>query len=234
MFCLEKTSLHPTLGLHGHSVVSLCLSSWEHPQTAESWKFPFPLCQKDLNAPFRARSSHHITGQGCPAGTETHFKLRGAQRRSEGSSAPFPPSPELCTVTRQLCQETPARCKKDTGQDGWGYSGESCSQSPLPFHFRYIHNGASCLQGYRARLSRFQTSETSPIGRAEGSPPAFKSGGWNWGPPASLRQVTEMVLQPGDTGPHQEVGSPRSGSCFSKHPRCWFETESLSRRDYNT
>lgn len=147
---------------------------------------------------------------------------------------PFPPSPELCTVTRQLCQETPARCKKDTGQDGWGYSGESCSQSPLPFHFRYIHNGASCLQGYRARLSRFQTSETSPIGRAEGSPPAFKSGGWNWGPPASLRQVTEMVLQPGDAGPHQEVGSPRSGSCFSKHPRCWFETESLSRRDYNT
>lgn len=93
MFCLEKTSLHPTLGLHGHGVVSLCLSSWEHPQTAESWKFPFPLCQKDLNAPFRARSSHHIMGQGCPAGTETHFKLRGAQRRSEGSSAPLPSLP---------------------------------------------------------------------------------------------------------------------------------------------
>lgn len=118
MFCLEKTSLHPTLGLHGHGVFSLCLSSWEHPQTAESWKFPFPLCQKDLNAPFRARSSHHITGQGCPAGTETHFKLRGAQRRSEGSSAPLPSLPRAlhcdeATVPRD------ARSLQERHRPGW-------------------------------------------------------------------------------------------------------------------
>lgn len=40
--------------------------------------------------------------------------------------------------------------------------------------------------------------------------------------------------QPGDTGPHQEVGSPHSGSCFSKCPRHWFKTENLIWGDNDT
>lgn len=83
-----------------------------------------------------ACSSHHIMGPGSPAGTENQT-LRCTETQWGKLSLPFPPAPELCSVTRQLWQEMTARCKQNRGQNGWGYSGESCSQSTLPFHFRY-------------------------------------------------------------------------------------------------
>lgn len=97
---------------------------------------PFPLCQKDLNTFSGACSSHHIMRQGSPASTENQT-LKCTETQWGKLFLPFPPSLELCWVTRQLWEEMPARCKPDRGQNGWGYSGESCSQSTLPFHFRY-------------------------------------------------------------------------------------------------
>lgn len=66
------------------------LSSWEHSQTAES-KFPFPLCQKDLNSPFRSmhQSPHDVAGlpsQHRNSNSEVH---RDAMREAR------PPLPSL-------------------------------------------------------------------------------------------------------------------------------------------
>lgn len=123
--------LHLTLGLHGRGVVSLFLSSCEH-----SYCAPFSTLPKGSEHLFRSvlQSPHYEAGQ--PASTENQT-LKCTETQWGKLFLPFPPSPELCRVTRQLWEEMPARCKQDRGQNGWGYSGESCSQSTLPFHFRY-------------------------------------------------------------------------------------------------
>lgn len=140
----------------------------------------FPSARRIWMPLSEACSSRHIVRQDCPASTETQFKLQGAQRRNEGSSL----SPSLPPQSFALWQEMPARCKQDTGQNGWGYSGDSCSQSPLPpLHFRYAtgHPVFKATEPVSCLLHQtcFQTSLT---GRVEESPPAFKAGIGTEGP----------------------------------------------------
>lgn len=106
--------------------------------------------------------------------------------------------------------EMPTHCKWDTGWDGWGHLRESYSKRPLCF----------ILETHETGHPAFHATETFTASQAEASA-AFKSVNWNWGPRAYLRQVIGLVLQRGDTGPHQGVGSPHPGSCFSKLPHHW-------------
>lgn len=153
-------------------------------------------------------------------GTKAQFKCH-VQRCCEGSLS----SPSLPCQSFALwhgdCDEIPSHCKPDTGQDGWGCLRESCSKSLSPvLHSGNTHNRTPAFPHTLQRHSE----PVFPTRRAEGSSP-FKSVNWNWGPPAFLRQVTGLVLQCGDTGPHQEVGASHSGSCFSKHPDHWTKTK---------
>lgn len=133
---------------------------------------------------------------------------------------PFPPFQSFA-LSHGDCDAIPSHCKPDTGQDGWGCLRESCSKSLSPvFHSGNTHNRISCLpthatETFRVSVSNERGGRNSP----------FKSVNWNWGPPVFLKQVTGLVLQCGDTGPHQEVGSSYSGSCFSKHPDHWTKTK---------
>lgn len=211
-------------------IMVLSSFSWVVESTHRN-QIPFPPLSKGFGTLLSgACSSHPMMGQGCPASTETQTP-RCVEMQWGKLSLPRALHCEEATVTRDA-RSLQARHRPEWLRLLWE---ELLSVSPAVS--LQIHNRASILQAYRASLCLlhqicFQTSETSPTGRAEGSPPAFKSRGWNWGSPAPLRQVTEMELQPGDIDPHQEVGSPHSGSFSSKHPHHWFKMESLSWREF--
>lgn len=126
--------------------------------------------------------------------------------------------PPLPSLARALpCDKVTVRRFLPTAS----YPRESCSKSPLCFILEMKQDTQQDI------LPSTQQRHSEPVfstRQAEGSS-AFKSLNWNWGPPASLRWVPGLVVQCGDTGPHQEVGSPHSGSCFSKCPHHWLKTE---------
>lgn len=172
-----------------------------------------PLCQKNLNAPLRSRALVTTSwGQKLSSKTWMCTEIPWGKLSLPSSSLPC----QSFALRWVDCDEMPtqAHCKRDTGWDGWGHLRESCSKSPLCF----------ILETHTTGHPAFNATDTFRASQAEGSS-AFKSVNWNWGAPASLRQVTGLVLQCGDTGPHQEVGSPHSGSCFSELPHHWFKTE---------
>lgn len=122
-------------------------------------RIPFSLLPKAFERSFWERA---------PVSTSRGRAAQPAQKLSSNSeelrdamtealpSLPSLPRASHCdkaTVTRDA-----ARCEQDAGQNDWGYSGESCSPSPLRFHFRNAHNRASHLWGYRAGQSCFPTN----------------------------------------------------------------------------
>lgn len=211
-------------------IMVLSSFSWVVESTHRN-QIPFPPLSKGFGTPLSGTcSSHPMMRQGCPASTETQTP-RCVEMQWGTLSLPRALHCEEATVTRDA-HSLQARHRPEWLRLLWEELLSVSTAVSLQ-----IHNRASILQAYRASLCLlhqicFQTSEMSPTGRAEGSPPAFKSRGWNWGSPAPLRQVTEMELQPGNIGPHQEVGFPHSGSFSSKHPHHWFKMESLSWREF--
>lgn len=194
----------------------------------------FPSAKRIWTPLSGARSSHHIMGraaqpaQKLSSNSEVH---RDAMREA------LPPLPSLpralhcdeATVTRDA-RSLQERHRPERLRLRWG---ELLSASPAISLQVHTQRGTlSSRLRSQAVVFPNKWNETHRKGWRKSS--CFQKQGLELRSPTSLRQVTEMVLQPGDTGPHQEVGTPRSGSCFSKYPRRWFKTESLSRRDYNT
>jgi len=96
---------------------------------------------EDFEHPSRSMLQSPHYGAGLPSQHRDSVQTPRCRDATREALSPFA-SPPLPSLPRALHREeafvTRDACRlQDTGQNGQGYSGESCWQPPLPFHFRY-------------------------------------------------------------------------------------------------